>query len=123
MEKVRERVYLAKMPKPRRNARTYVAHGDNVWGNSITTHTMGDDHEVRVTGWLARAPFPQEGDVLLLHMQSGLWAKWVFTEVKRHRDPNDMFSGRARGAVGVADQTPTSKRCDEFITDASPYFR
>lgn len=113
-----------KTPSPRENARTYVAHGDSQWGNSISYRNVGDN-EVDVSGWLSRAPFPQEGDRLLIKMQSGQWGIYVFTESKRCRDPRDMFQGMARGAIDYwpEDDAPQTTACDEFILDKSAFSR
>jgi hypothetical protein len=111
-------------PQPREGALTYVAHGDNMWGNAIT-HRDAGEHEVSVSGWLSRAPFPREGDVVLIKMQSGRWGVYVFTDAHKADGVDDMFQGHAVGAIAYADPEPQTKRCDEFIPAEcmSPYLR
>lgn len=103
------------------DARTYVAHGDRVWGNSITFSSITDT-TVSVSGWLSRAPFPRVGDKLLIKMQSGMWEVYLFESVRRACDPNDMFTGSAARAMEYHD-APRTKSCDEFIPNLSPFCR
>jgi hypothetical protein len=109
------------VPVVKADARTYVAHGDIQWGNAITTRVI-DDHNLSVFGWLDRAPFPEPGDKLLVKMESGKWGVFIFTESERARDPKDMFSARASGAIEYHD-APKTKSPDEFIENLSPFFR
>lgn len=95
--------------------RTYVCHGETEWGNSITQSSTDHDHIYVVAGWLQTAPFPRVGDELLMAMSKGGWGSYVFAEVRIHRDPNDMFTGKVFGAYGLSDLEPKTKNCDEFI--------
>jgi protein gp37 len=54
-------------PSIREDARTYVLHGDNMWGNSITWQTAPSDEDLNkgvVVGWLSLKP--RAGDRLLV---------------------------------------------------------
>lgn len=108
-----------RVPKPREGANTYVANGDKIWGNSITV-VASDDGTVRVCGWLSRAPFPVEGDELLVPMRSGRWGRYVFTERGWMHGVSDGFTGRAT-AVGYAEQEPRGEYPDELF-DNLPVF-
>lgn len=98
-------------PKPRKDALRYVGNCGG-WGNAIVVDPRGDD--LSVSGHLSRAPFPEEGDVLVVPMASGRWAEYVFTKVKRCWDPRDMFVGEA-APLDYTDDEPAGKRPDELI--------
>jgi hypothetical protein len=118
--------YSPSNPPPRLpDARVYVAHGDIMWGNSITHRTVGPN-ELDVTGWLSRAPFPRVGDVLLVKMESGKWGWWLFSNVRPCGNPSDMFVGCAVGAFGYGEEigfVPKLRSPDEFIENLSPFMR
>lgn len=110
-------------PEIREGANTYVRHGDNMWGNSITSFKVRD-HEHSVSGWLARAPFPVTGDKLLMKQQGHGWVVFVFGEVETCRGVSDMFQGTVYGPFDMpVEREPQTKHCDEFFTNLSPYSR
>lgn len=109
--------------------RTYVCHGENIWGNSISREQM-HDHIHRVWGWLAWAPFPRVGDELLVKQIDGSWGEYIFAEVDStptQGGPHDMFTGKVFGPYGYSPLVPTTKSCDEFIerkpTNGLVFFR
>ena len=106
-------------PPFREDKRTYVCHGENMFGNSITRSSTDHDHIYLVAGWLHTAPFPRVGDELLMAMSKGGWGSYIFAEVKHAHDPKDMFTGKVFGAYGLSDLVPETKNCDEFINPGS----
>jgi hypothetical protein len=110
--------------KKREGARTYVA-GHGYWGNRI-----GYDLRptcVSVHGFLSSAPFPQEGDVLLIPTtKEGIYGAALMYGVSRCHDPNDMFTAYAETEpfemVEVGDKVT---RPDHFIPseDMSMFLR
>jgi hypothetical protein len=106
---VRQR--FRRKPRPRKDALRYVGNC-GYWGNAITVDPVGDN--LSVSGHLSHADFPQEGDVLVVPMESGRWGEYVFTRVKRCYDPKDMFVGEA-APLDYTEDVPKGERPDELI--------
>lgn len=107
--------------------RTYVAHGEKVWGNSITLIVKGEEtkpNEYSVVGWLSRAPFPRTGDELLLQGKLG-WGCYVFVQVVESHNVHDQFFATVFGPYDLSDLKPQTKDPDEFIPEGakSMFFR
>jgi hypothetical protein len=122
--RLQEFLYRRAQPKLRKNARTYVAHGDNMWGNAIThrdprelTGLFGNylGSSLRVSGHIM--PRPTNGDKLLVKMKNGPWGVFVLTKVDLSSNPRDQFFAVARGPLEFvpAGQEPQTKIASEFL--------
>lgn len=106
-------------PKLRDGFDTFALRGDNCWGDSIMWWPTGQTE--RVAGWTS--PRPQDGDRLLVPMESGRWGVYVLADVKRMPDPRDQWFARARGPIGYADDSEVpggaGSRISPFAVDGS----
>jgi hypothetical protein len=108
------------VPQLREGFNTYVMHGDIMWGDSITWASRGaptddDPNHGEIHGWVL--PRPQDGDRLLVKMQTGKWGWWVIHDVELVDTVRDMFFAKVCGAFGYVegDDEPKLKRASEFV--------
>jgi hypothetical protein len=71
---------------------------NNRWGDAINIDKADNYYYIKGHGFIPALiflQFPEKGDLFVVNMSSGQTAVYVFTEIKRMRDPSDMFFFKA----------------------------
>ena len=71
---------------------------NNMWGDCILIDKSDNYFNIKGHGFKQTylySKFPEIGDFFLVNMESGEIAMYVFTEIRRVKDPSDMFFFKA----------------------------